>query len=195
MIVEKRKKEIIIVSGLPRSGTSLMMNMLQAGGIELVTDQTRPADSHNPNGYFEYEKVKSLKTENSWIENCLGKGIKILFHQLKLIPLHFNYKIVFMERNLDEVLASQDKLLGESYSVGTDQDKSLKKIFEVELLTLEKWLGQQRNLSVLKIKYKDVIENALQTVIKIEDFLDLPLTKQQMIKVVDPNLYRTRLLF
>lgn len=193
-MIENRKKEIIIVSGLPRSGTSLMMQMLQAGGLTLISDNVRSADYHNPNGYFEYEKVKSLQSDNSWVNISHGKCIKILFHLLKFIPMQFNYKILFMERNLDEVLESQDKIIRERYSIGSDKDKSLKKIFEKELQNIEEWLDRQNNISLLKVQYKDVLENALQETIKIEDFLDLPLNKHHMTKVVDPALYRNKLL-
>ena len=98
-----------------------------------------------------------------------------------------------MERDLTEILESQDKILKELYSIGSDKDKSIKKIFEKELLKVEEWLTQHENISVLKIQFKDVIENALQTAIKIETFLDLPLNKNQMTNVVDPALYRNKL--
>lgn len=185
---------ITIVSGLPRSGTSLMMQMLQAGGMTLIMDEKRSADTHNPKGYFEYERVKSLDADNTWLNISHGKCIKILFHLLKFMPHQFTYKIIFMQRDLDEVIESQDKILKEQYAIGLDKDKSIKKIFENELSAIEKWLINQKNVSLLNIQYKDIIENALQEVIRIETFLDIPLNKYQMIKMVDPSLYRNKLL-
>lgn len=184
---------ITIVSGLPRSGTSLMMQMLQAGGMSLIMDDKREADIHNPRGYFEFERVKTLEADNTWMDISHGKCIKILFHLLKYLPPQFYYKVLFMDRDLNEVIKSQDKVLKEKYSIGSRTDKSLKEMFENELINVHKWLKGQENISYLIIDYKDIIETPLQEAIKIESFLDLPLNKQQMTKVVDPSLYRNKL--
>lgn len=184
---------ITVVSGLPRSGTSLMMHMLKAGGMSLIMDEKRSADKHNPKGYFEYERVKYLEEDNSWLNISHGKCIKILFHLLKYIPPQFNYRVIFMERDLDEIIESQDKILQEHYSIGGDNDKSIRHSFEEELNSIRTWLNKQPHIAQLKIQYKDIIENALSEVIKIEAFLDIPLNKHQMIKVVDPALYRNKL--
>src|SRR4029450_2106899 len=102
---------IVVVSGLPRSGTSLMMQMLQAGGMPLLTDDLRPPDADNPNGYWEYEPVKRLHQDNSWIRKAEGKALKAVSGSLHYLPPQPTYKILFMQRPMQEVLASQTVML------------------------------------------------------------------------------------
>ena len=102
---------IVVVSGLPRSGTSLMMQMLQAGGMPLLIDDLRPADTDNPNGYWEYEPVKRLQQDNSWIPQAEGKAVKVVSALLQYLPPQHTYKIIFMQRPMQEVLASQTVML------------------------------------------------------------------------------------
>ena len=104
---------IIVVSGLPRSGTSMMMGMLEAGGLELVVDGIRAADEDNPRGYYELERVKDLaKAEDkSWLITLQGKGVKVISLLLQHLPEAYNYKIIFMRRSIAEVLDSQSKML------------------------------------------------------------------------------------
>src|SRR3954447_18868200 len=103
--------EITIVSGLPRSGTSLMMQMLDGGGVEVVTDHVRTADTDNPRGYYEYEQVKAIKRDTSWLPATRGKAFKMVSQLLYDLPPAETYRIIFMERDLDEVLRSQEKML------------------------------------------------------------------------------------
>jgi hypothetical protein len=102
---------ITIVSGLPRSGTSLMMQMLEAGGMDILTDGIRKIDKNNPWGYYEFEKVKNLGKDNSWLNLCNGKVVKIISILLYDLPTDRKYNVIFMKRNLQEVLASQRKML------------------------------------------------------------------------------------
>ena len=104
---------VTVVSGLPRSGTSMMMKMLDQAGLELVTDRLRQADEDNPKGYFEYEPVKQLarSADRTWLDDARGKGVKIISTLLRELPAHYNYKVVFMRRDLSEILASQAKML------------------------------------------------------------------------------------
>src|ERR1700757_2956947 len=102
------ESEIIIVSGLPRSGTSLMMQMLDQGGVEVVTDHVRTADTDNPRGYYEYEQVKKIKQDTSWLPATRGKAFKMVSQLLYDLPAGERYRVVFMERDLDEVLVSQE---------------------------------------------------------------------------------------
>src|SRR5215510_8114285 len=103
--------DIIVVSGLPRSGTSLMMQMLDSGGVEVVTDNIRAADTDNPRGYHEFEKVKRIKHDASWLPGTRGKVFKMISQLLYDLPPGENYRIIFMDRDLDEVLRSQEKML------------------------------------------------------------------------------------
>jgi len=116
---QKREKEIIIVSGLPRSGTSMMMQMLEAAGIEIVSDHIRKSDEDNPRGYYELEEVKNINN-TSWIDNCHGKAVKVISALLQNLPSTKNYKIIFMERDLSEILASQKVMLQRLKKKGAD---------------------------------------------------------------------------
>src|SRR5512136_2813877 len=113
---------VVVVSGLPRSGTSMLMKMLEAGGLTLVTDGQRTADEDNPKGYYEVERVKDLanETDRAWLNAARGKGIKVISYLLKSLPADLNYKVLFIRRDLDEILASQKKMLarrGEAHDI------------------------------------------------------------------------------
>lgn len=101
---------ITVVSGLPRSGTSLMMQMLLEGGMPVLRDAGRPADEHDPRGYLEYRKVRSLKDDCSWLHDADGRAIKVVSQLLYYLPADFEYRDIFMRRDLDEVLQSQEKM-------------------------------------------------------------------------------------
>ena len=106
-------KTVIIVSGLPRSGTSMMMKMLEAGGLKILTDNLREADANNPKGYYEFERVKQMKDGNlAWLPDAVGKVVKIVTGLIIYLPSDYKYKIIFMKRDLNEVLSSQKKMLG-----------------------------------------------------------------------------------
>ena len=107
----RNKKEIIVVSGLPRSGTSMMMQMLEAGGLPIVTDHIRKADEDNPRGYYELEKVKKIKEDPSWLADCHGKAFKMVSALLYFLPKSRKFKVIFMKRNIEEMLASQRLML------------------------------------------------------------------------------------
>ena len=115
---------ITIVSGLPRSGTSLMMQILKAGGMEVLTDGVRNADINNPRGYFEYEKVKSLQTDNSWLAEAENKVLKVITQLVHYLPLNFNYYVIVMKRKIDEIILSQNKMIDNLGSKKTQVDNN-----------------------------------------------------------------------
>ena len=184
---------IFVVSGLPRSGTSLMMQMLQAGGLEILVDDDRPPDANNPRGYFEYEPVKALKWENHWVCQAEGKAVKVIPVLLPYLPQHLKYKIILMKRDLEEVLASQEAMLqtlgrrGSSAGNGT-----LKSIFARQLSETERWLAEQPHLEVIKVDFRDAVCNPEVTARMVADFLGLSLELGKMTQAVDPSLYRQR---
>ena len=184
---------ITVVSGLPRSGTSMMMQMLRAGGLTCLTDELREADISNPKGYFEFEKVKGLRADNSWLPEAKGKVIKIISHLLACLPPELNYKIIFMERDLDEVLASQRKMLA-NQGRGEENlsDERLGQIFAQQLRQVRKMLAD-RQISTLFLGYKDVLEDPVEISTQLQAFLGNNLDQQAMRDVVDHNLYRQRL--
>ncbi len=184
---------ITVVSGLPRSGTSMMMQMLRAGGLTCLTDELREADISNPKGYFEFEKVKGLRADNSWLPEANGKVIKIISHLLACLPPELNYKIIFMERDLGEVLASQRKMLA-NQGRGEENlsDERLGQIFAQQLRQVRKMLAD-RQISTLFLGYKDVLEDPVEISTQLQAFLGNNLDQQAMRDVVDHNLYRQRL--
>ena len=184
---------ITVVSGLPRSGTSMMMQMLRAGGLTCLTDELREADISNPKGYFEFEKVKGLRADNSWLPEAKGKVIKIISHFLACLPPELNYKIIFMERDLDEVLASQRKMLvNQGQGEENLSDERLGQIFAQQLRQVRKMLAD-RQISTLFLGYQDVLEDPVEVSTQLQAFLGNNLDQQAMRDVVDHNLYRQRL--
>src|SRR5262245_48410061 len=134
--------EIIVVSGLPRSGTSLMMQMLDSGGVEVVTDHVRTADTDNPRGYYEFEQVKKVKQDASWLPATRGKAFKMVSQLLYDLPASERYRVIFMERDLDEMLASQEKMLTRLGRTAAPREE-MKRSFTLHLRRLYEWLGRQ----------------------------------------------------
>ena len=189
------KESIIIVSGLPRSGTSMMMKMLEAGGLEPMQDGIREADEDNPKGYYELEKVKELdKTDDkSWLANASGKVVKIISQLLTDLPENFTYNVVFMRRNMNEILASQKQMLvrrGEP----TDRisDTELAALFRKHLIHIESWLKKQPNFDVLYVNYNGAIKNPGDYIEQLNTFLGGDLNTGAMSGVVDKSLHRQR---
>lgn len=171
-----------------------MMKMLSAGGLEALTDNIRTADEDNPEGYFEFERVKKLGDDRSWLQAARGKCVKIVSAFLKHLPQDFRYKIIFMRRNIGEILASQQQMLvrrGEP--TDTISDEKMRQTFERHLEDVESWLTAQPNITVLDINYNEVIGNPLPSIQRINDFLKVELDGNRMIGVVNKNLYRNRL--
>ena len=185
---------IIIVSGLPRSGTSLMMQMLQAGGLEILADEHRPADPDNPQGYFEYEPVKYLRTDNSWVYQAEGRVVKVISALLPHLPPDLTYRIIFMKRPMVEMLASQRAMLKRLKRQGsTADDQTLGKIFGRQLAQTDLWLARQAHITVLSVNYRDVLQDPESSASLVARFIGLPLKIAEMAAVVDPNLYRQKL--
>lgn len=182
---------ITVVSGLPRSGTSMMMQMLSAGGADPLVDGVRKDDENNPKGYFEYEKTKRLHKTNDWLHEAEGKVIKVVAPLLKFLPPDFRYKIVFMTRDLDEVLASQDKMIGKK---APGPQTGIRASFERELKQLDQRLKNEPGMEVIKVPYADVIDNPRGEAEKINAFLGNNLDVDKMVEQVEAKLYRNRVL-
>lgn len=188
------KNTIYIVSGLPRSGTSMMMRMIKAGGIEPFTDNIRIPDDDNPKGYYELERVKQLERDHTWLHEVKGKVVKIISMLLYYLPSKYEYKVIFMQRNMDEILASQAAmLLGMQGKKGKDiSDEELSIKFIKHLKNIETWLKKQSNIKVLYISYNAILKHPHENVIKINNFMDQRLDDTKMLEVIDKNLYRQR---
>lgn len=180
---------LTVVSGLPRSGTSMMMAALQAGGLPLVVDGVREADRHNPRGYFEHEGIKTLQDGGEWLNEHKGKAIKILFHLVKWIPDEVPIKVILMLRQLEEVVQSQDLMLARRPTQKTDWAR----LFGTQLEKLRSQLQQRENVQVLEVRYAAVLLDPDREFARVADFLQLPLEVSGMAATVDPTLYRNRL--
>src|ERR1700742_3020455 len=143
MMSEYDGQSVTVISGLPRSGTSMMMKMLAAGGVPVMTDEIRTADEDNPKGYFELEKVKELAKDHAWLEGAKGKSVKIISALLKHLPAQYTYNVIFIRRRIEEVLASQKQMLirrGEP--TDTVSDQKMADIFQRHVKDVESWLAQ-----------------------------------------------------
>ncbi len=185
---------VTVVSGLPRSGTSMMMKMLEAGGIPPLTDRIRTADEDNPKGYYEFERVKQLpKGDVAWLPDAHGKAVKVIAALLPHLPGEYHYRVIFMERAMPEVLASQRQML---IRRGEDPDKipdeMLAKLFEKHLRQVNDWVSQQPNVKRLDVNYNEMLNNPQPYIEQINVFLGGRLDTMKMAAVVDPSLHRQR---
>ncbi|MEE8369077.1 MAG: sulfotransferase domain-containing protein [Thermoanaerobaculia bacterium] len=187
-------RPIIVVSGLPRSGTSMAMKMLEAGGIPLVVDGRRRADEDNPKGYYEDERVKDLASTDDklWITNGRGKAIKIISYLLKELPRNRNYKVLFMRRNLQEILASQTKMLQRRGESSDTDDRRMMDLYEDHLWKVGYLIKHTPHLEVMDLTHREVIEDPESAARQIDDFLGGGLDVEAMARVVDRKLYRNR---
>ena len=190
----KRGNEIVVVSGLPRSGTSMMMKMLEAGGIAPLTDEIREADKDNPRGYYEFERVKKLdKGDVAWLEKAEGKVVKVISALLKHLPDEYNYKVIFMQRHMPEILASQRKMLVRRGEDADNMDDArLAELFAKHLGEVERQLTQSNNVDLLYVHYSDALQDPQSTAERVAQFLGRDLDVESMVGVVDPQLYRNR---
>ena len=182
---------ITIVSGLPRSGTSMMMKMLAAGGLEPLTDNIRTADEDNPKGYFEFERVKQIENDKAWLEDARGRVVKLISALLKHLPPSYNYKVLFMRRAMPEILASQRQMLirrGEPADAVPDEKMAA--MFNKHVAQVESWLAAQPNIEVLYVSYNDVLTDSRMHAEQINKFLGGSLKVEEMVDVVDRALYR-----
>jgi hypothetical protein len=187
------EKFLTIVSGLPRSGTSMMMRMLEAGGIPALTDNIRKADEDNPRGYFEFEAVKQTRKDPSWLNDADGRVVKMVYRLLYDLPLDRQYRVVFMRRRLEEVIASQNVMLARQAKPGGSlSDEKLMAVFKTELEGVYRWLEKQPNFRLIFVDYNEVLQDAGPAVDALNRFLGGKLDTAAMMKVVEPGLYRQR---
>jgi hypothetical protein len=184
---------ITIVSGLPRSGTSLMMQMLAAGGLPVLSDGERKSDTDNPRGYLEWERIKQLPKDPTCIAEAEGKVVKVISQLLLSIPDGYDYRVIFMQRPLREVLKSQDEMLSRRGTVATSGDNSaVEKAFQGHLKQVDKWLAGKKNIGVLRMQYHRILNEPQAAATEIAVFLNTPLKIEAMSQQVDSNLYRNR---
>jgi hypothetical protein len=186
-------QEVIVVSGLPRSGTSMMMKMLQEGGLPVVTDLLRAADIDNPNGYYELESVKQLPEGRAeWLGEAQGRAVKVISALLEYLPPAYHYKVIFMQREMGQVLASQRKMLSNRSQPAGANDAEMEAQFQEHLAAARYWLGRQPNIEVLYVDYSRLLADPQAACRKVADFLGMELDLERMQAVPDARLYRTR---
>jgi len=172
----------------------MMMRMLEAGGLPVLTDNIREADSDNPRGYYEFERVKKLdKGDQEWLEEAQGKVVKIISELLKYLPPRYKYKVIFTNRKMEEILASHKKML-KNRDVPQDEipDEEMARLFKIHLNKVGDWLKAQPNISVLYVDYNQLLTEPTTQLREINRFLDNKLDVEKMAHVVDPTLYRNR---
>ena len=184
---------IVVVSGLPRSGTSMAMKMLEAGGLPVVTDGLRAADEDNPKGYYEDERVKDLHqaADKTWLRDARGRVVKIISFLLKSLPAENNYQVVFMHRNLREIVASQNKMLVRRGERNETPDERAVQLLEEQVRDARFFLRRPQ-FEVLELNYGEMLQGARPQAQRMADFLGRPLDLERMAQVVDVQLYRNR---
>lgn len=192
-MTEPNRDPITIVSGLPRSGTSMMMRMIDAGGIPVLTDNVRKADQDNPRGYFEFEAVKKTKQDASWLAFAGGKVVKMVYRLLYDLPADRQYRVVFMQRDLREVVASQDVMLSRRQRPADNlSPEKLIGLFEQQLEEFDQWVGKRPNFKILYVSYNEVLRDPRPAVTAVNEFLGGDLDVEAMAGVVEPVLHRQR---
>ena len=190
----RRGEWVTVVSGLPRSGTSMMMKMLEAGGLSAVTDGLREADTDNPRGYYELERVKRLRDGDvTWVAEAHGHAVKVISELLRYLPADHDYRVIFMRRDLDEVLASQRRMLAHRGVEPDDEaDVRLAGLYDRHLAEVAAWLSRQSNMRVLDVYYNDLLARPRDSADRVARFLGGRLRVDRMAAVIDPSLYRQR---
>ena len=173
----------------------MMMKMLAEGGLQTVTDVVRHADEDNPNGYFELETVKSLPEGNFiWLQRADGKVVKIISSLLEYLPSEYSYKVIFMERELKEILASQKKMLLHRDEPAKLDDTKMEQQFRNHLAAIKAWLVRQTNIDVLYVNFNSLIADPKNICNQISDFIGIALNLDRMLSVPNEELYRNRLI-
>ena len=187
-------RPIVVVSGLPRSGTSMMMKMLAAGGVEPATDSRREPDESNPEGYFELERVKTLEhgDRHPWLADCRGRALKVVSFLLPHLPDVFNYRVLLMDRALHEVVASQDRMLERAGETPSADLEALAARFREHLAAVRRLLDRDACFEWLEVSYNRVVADPEHEAERVSRFLGGRLRADRMAAAVNPSLYRSR---
>lgn len=183
---------VAVVSGLPRSGTSMMMRMLEAGGFPILQDGVRAADEDNPYGYFEFDRTKRLREDKGWVASAAGKAVKVVSFLLPELPAGFSYQVIFIRRPLDEVLASQRRMLERRGESRGPDDMRMKELYERHLRALPDWLDSREGFETLYMDYGSVLAAPEIAADRVNAFLGGGLDAAAMAAAVDTALHRQR---
>jgi hypothetical protein len=169
-----------------------MMQMLAAGGMTLLTDFERKPDVDNPRGYCEWEPAKLLPKDPQRIDEAEGKAVKVISQLLLSIPRGRSYKVIFMERPLAEVLASQDQMLRRRGESDSASHHIMADAYRDHLREVAEWLEGREDIPVCRVGYRKLLKDPLGTANAVRDFLELDLDVDRMAREADPALYRNR---
>ncbi len=173
----------------------MMMKMLQSGGIRIVTDEQRKSDYDNPGGYFEYEKIKELNENSAWLREMNGRAVKVVSMMLYHLPRDLNYKVLFIKRDIREILKSQKKMLGRlNQKLNGPSDSIMTRKFQTHLDKVDQWIRRNRKMECHYVNFNGVLKDSLPHCRQIRDFINRELDVDAMAQVVDPTLYRNRII-
>jgi hypothetical protein len=195
LVPDRKGWMITIVSGLPRSGTSLMMQMLAAGGMKVLSDGERKPDTDNPKGYLEWERIKSLPKDPALIGEAESGVVKVISQLIVSLPKEHNYRVIFMQRPLPEVLKSQDEMLrrrGNADLVAGD-NSAFEEEFHKHLIQVNQWLASRSDIKVMRVHYHRALRDPKTVAEEVAAFLETPLNIEAMVAQVDRDLYRNRM--
>lgn len=170
----------------------MMMRMLEQGGLGVMTDEIRTADDDNPNGYYEFEAVKKTSEDASWLEGANGKAVKMVYRLLYDLPADRTYKVLFMRRELDEILASQQVMLNRHNAGDAVSQDQMAKLFRSEIERFYDWVAKQQHIELIDVNYNQMLANPQAEIARVNDFLGGDLNAAAMQGVVDASLYRNR---
>ena len=184
---------VVVVSGLPRSGTSMAMRMLAAGGMPLLDDGARAADEDNPRGYFEDTRVTNLAQDRDkqWLRDARGKAIKVISYLLLDLPAIHDYRILFMNRDLHEVLASQAKMLARRGEISETSDERMLENFQNHLARVKAAIRNRSNFQLCEVEYAAVLETPRRGAEIMQEFVGRTLDIDAMTRAVEPSCTAT----
>jgi len=181
-----------IVSGIERSGTSMLMQILCAGGVPVSFDDSRPSDQSNPKGYYELAggKIINKLIDGTFpLEDYKGKFVKITAYGLKYLP-EGNYMVIYSERNIEEILDSMEKMAG----IKDKNREETREAFIKLNRMIKKQITSRNDTEVLLVNYNKILSNPRESIKNIQDFIGLSENViYKMIKVVDDKLYRQKI--
>jgi predicted AlkP superfamily phosphohydrolase/phosphomutase/tetratricopeptide (TPR) repeat protein len=186
-------KELLIVSGLPRSGTSLMMQMLRAGGIEPMTDAKRAADEDNPEGYWEWEAIKKLPQDPRLIEQAEGKSVKVISALLPSLPGKHRYTIIYMVRPTEQVVDSQWAMLARQCTQPKSEKQHLIEVQEHHSRQIREVLKKSDRVRLLEVSYPELVADPEPVIARLAELLSERFRPGPAVAAcVQPKLFRNR---
>ncbi len=188
------KEKITIVAGFPRSGTAMVMRMLEKGGMSILTDYKRIANRFNPNGYYEDQRMRNMGKDQSFLKEAVNKVVKIYRGLLLHLPNDYRYKIILIDRDIGECWMSRQNILKANGQKVNDRFFTVRRQeqFKIIAANVDNWIAQQPNVEVLRVAYKEMVENPLDSAAQINAFLEEELDNEAMARVVDPALYHEK---